>query len=228
MKCIKFILFLTLIIGADMFVFGQTVNNINVVPRGNTVEVTYDLIGEGLYDVKLFFSDDSGKTWKGPLKLVSGDVGVSQKKGVGKKILWDAVGEQHEFEGFLQFKIIAELILQPNLLKINDATALKLKKLQQRKTLWAVSTVLTAGIGAYSLTQTGKLYEQYKGATDNAADIRAKIETMNLVGPIALGLAGFSALEFILQSGKYKKSKKLALGSFYVPKGAGLSLSLNF
>lgn len=228
MRFIKLFLGLLLLFGSNHFAFSQAVSNVNVIPKGNSIEVTYDLGGEGLFDVKLYFSDDNAKTWKGPLKLVTGDVGAMQKKGVAKKIIWDAAGEQNEFEGVLQFKIVADLMDAQALPKISDAMSLKLKKINQQRTLWAVSTLITAGVGAYSLTQTTKLYEDYKNATNDAASIRSKIEGLNLIGPIALGLAGFSAVEFILQSAKYKKTKKAALSAVYVPKGAGLSFSLNF
>ena len=56
------------------------------------VDITYDVADpdSSTLTVYLKVSADGGKTWKGPVELVNGDVGVGIAPGIGKRLVWDA------------------------------------------------------------------------------------------------------------------------------------------
>ena len=56
------------------------------------VDITYDVADPDspTLTVYLKVSPDGGKTWKGPVELVSGDVGQHIAPGTAKKLVWDA------------------------------------------------------------------------------------------------------------------------------------------
>ena len=56
------------------------------------VDITYDVVDPDspTLTVYLKVSADGGKTWKGPVELVSGDVGQHIVPGTAKKLVWDA------------------------------------------------------------------------------------------------------------------------------------------
>jgi|LauGreDrversion4_2_1035121.scaffolds.fasta_scaffold58171_4 hypothetical protein len=220
--------------------FAQEVTNIKVTPTQSSIEITYDLDANAACSIVLYYSDDKAVTWKGPLQKVSGDVGASQMSGKGKKIIWDAASELGSVEGLLQFKIVATYVapqeqtlqskLQQRIIDVEKQKKdAKLTALKKKRNIWIVPAVVTAGVGGYAYAQTGTLYEKYKTATTDAAKIRGQVQTMALVYPIAFAAAGFSVIEFIIQNGKYskEKKKKVAFTPIYVPRGAGLNLTVS-
>lgn len=220
--------------------FAQEVTNIKVTPTQSSIEITYDLDANAACSIVLYYSDDKAVTWKGPLQKVSGDVGASQMSGKGKKIIWDAASELGSIEGLLQFKIVATYVapqeqtlqskLQQRIIDVEKQKKdAKLTALKKKRNIWIVPAVVTAGVGGYAYTQTGTLYEKYKTATTDAAKIRGQVQTMAVVYPIAFAAAGFSVIEFIIQNGKYskEKKKKVAFTPIYVPRGAGLNLTVS-
>jgi len=56
------------------------------------VDITYDVADPDgpTLTVYLKASADGGATWKGPVELVSGDVGLHIVPGSGKRLVWDA------------------------------------------------------------------------------------------------------------------------------------------
>ena len=231
-----------LLTGLSIFnnVFAQQVTNVNVQPKQTTIEISFDLVANPACTIVLYYSDDKAHTWKGPLQKVSGDVGANQISGSGKKIFWDAAGELGTVEGVLQFKIVAtypapqqqtsQSKLQQRIIYVEkQARDAKLIALKKKRNIWIFPALITAGVGGYAYLQTGTFYEKYKIATTDAANIHGQVQTMSLVYPIALATAGFSVVEFIIQNGKYskEKKKKVAFTPIYVPKGAGLNLTVN-
>lgn len=232
-----------LVFAAVMFMqvsFAQEVTNIKVQPTQSSIEISYDLEANAACTIVLYYSDDKAVTWKGPLQKVAGDVGSNQKSGKGKKIIWDAAGELGSIEGVLQFKIVATYTtpeqqtlqskLQQRIIDVEKQKKdAKLTALKKKRNIWIVPAVVTAGVGGYAYSQTGTLYEKYKTATTDAAKIRGQVQTMALVYPIAFAAAGFSVIEFIIQNGKVskEKKKKVAFTPIYVPRGAGLNLTVN-
>jgi hypothetical protein len=232
-----------LVFAAVMFMqaaFAQEVTNIKVQPTQSSIEISYDLEANAACTIVLYYSDDKAVTWKGPLQKVAGDVGANQMSCKGKKIVWDAAGELGSIEGVLQFKIVATYTspeqqtvqskLQQRIIDVEKQKKdAKLTALKKKRNIWIIPAVVTAGVGGYAYSQTGALYEKYKTATTDAANIRGQVQTMALVYPIAFAAAGFSVIEFIIQNGKYskEKKKKVAFTPIYVPKGAGLNLTVN-
>jgi len=76
----------------------QTISNVVAKQVGNTAVITYDLQCEDGVDISLFFSDDGGNTFKGPLKKVTGDVGSNITKG-NRSITWNTLQEQESLVG---------------------------------------------------------------------------------------------------------------------------------
>jgi hypothetical protein len=244
------LVYVWLILGASFFsvtLDAQTVSNVSVAMDGKNIEVSYDLEGDGVYNISLFYADSSGKNWIGPLKMVSGNVGQNQRAGLRKKIYWDAASEVSSIEGFFQFKVEAvETKPQLELANVNPTAqaeiipekpkkvltdlerrklTLVMEKAKKRRTPWLVGFLLMGGAGGFSYYQTGALYEKYKTATTDAASIRESINVFNYATPAALGLAGISFIEFLIKSGKYSSAKKaLAGASFkFTPRGVGLT-----
>lgn len=220
--------------------FAQQLTNISVQPKQTAIEISFDLKANAPCTIMLYYSDDKAFTWKGPLQKVSGAVGTNQISGRGKIIIWDAVNELGSIDGVLQFKIVATYItpqqqgvqskLQQRITEVEkqkqDARIISLKK---KRNIWFFPALVSAGVGGYAYTQTGPLYEKYKTATTDAANIRGQVQTMSMVYPIAFAAAGFSVIEYIIYNGKYsrEKKKKVAFTPIYVPKGAVLNLTVN-
>jgi hypothetical protein len=103
-------------------------------------------------------------------------------------------------------------------------------KYKKRKSLWLVSALVTGAAGTVSYLQAKSASDQYKIATTDAEDVYKKMELYNMISPIALGLAGFCTIEFILTSGKQAKARKLPVSFYPVPlkNGGGLGLTYNF
>ncbi len=76
----------------------QIVKNIEVIQEMKSVVVNYELITEDNCQVSLLLSKDNGKSWIGPLKRVSGDVGDEVASGK-KHIVWDVLSEFDELIG---------------------------------------------------------------------------------------------------------------------------------
>jgi hypothetical protein len=100
-------------------------------------------------------------------------------------------------------------------------------KYNNKKLIWGIGAIVTAGVGAFSIIQSNSLYSDYKTATTQANSIHSQIESLNIVSPIAFALAGFSALEFFVQQSKQNKVVKFKI----IPdKNAvsGIRLGLNY
>lgn len=90
-------------------VSGQSVSNVVARTEGEQVLITYDLagnVGES-YEVKLSCSKDGGKTFSVTPTKVSGAVNRWEAPGTAKSITWEAKKDLGEFEGNLQFKVLA-------------------------------------------------------------------------------------------------------------------------
>lgn len=104
----SFTLFFMTFVGYGMGVC-QTVTNVIAKAEGENISISYDLAGnEGeSYEVKVTFSRDGGKTFGGSPSRVSGAVNRWEAPGTSKVIVWEAKKELGDYEGSLQFKVIA-------------------------------------------------------------------------------------------------------------------------
>lgn len=103
-------------------------------------------------------------------------------------------------------------------------------KYKKRKNFWLTSTLISAGAGTAVFFSIKSRYSQYQNATYNAEMWHDKTVKMSEWEPVAFGIAGLCALEFIIQAAKQGKAKKNSL-SFYPQKfnqGAGFGLICKF
>lgn len=210
--------------------FSQEITNVRITQEGKNIVVLYYLGGKpGNYNVSLFYTLDDGKTWQGPLKYVTGDV-AGQMPGTNKKATWNAAVEKGQIEGNIQFKLYAEpaninnLVLdEPNAKPNYSPEYYKYKK---RKNLWLGSALVSSGVGVFSMIQASNYYSQYTTATTTAADLHQKVKLYDIISPIAFGVAGLCAIEFIIKSGKQSKAKKQTLGFYPKPINQGIGLGM--
>lgn len=210
--------------------FSQEIENVRISQEGTNIVVVYDLVGKpGRYDVKLFYTIDDGKIWRGPLSNVTGDV-IAQIPGLNKKANWNAASLNKPIESFIQFKLYAEVSnLKEEVIEKTNYPA-EYYKYKKSKNIWLGSAMVCSGIGVFSYLQSEAYYEQYQTATTGAADLHQKVKLYDQITPAAFGVAGLCALEFILKAGKQSKAKKQKL-SFYpqpIKNGAGIGLAYTF
>lgn len=226
-----FIIIVIILFSGLTSVFSQEVKNIRISQNGNRVNVLFDLAETSkTYKVDLYVTTDDGITWTGPLKSVSGDVGNNVPFGSNRQIIWDIVSEKGLDEGYMQFKVVAESlnIEQASTGKTNDTNA-EFKKYKTGKTISLTLALASAGTGIFAYIQGNKLYDEYKTATDNAADLHSKIQTYDLIYPIAFALAGASTVTFAIYAGKQNKLKKqLSFQPIPIRNGGGLLLTYKF
>ncbi len=212
--------------------FSQDIRNVRISQEGTSVLVMYDLIGKPApYNVSLFYTIDDGKTWQGPLKQVSGDISA-QMPDKDKKVFWNAAVEKGQMEGYIQFKLFAEMSESglPNIKAETGTYSPEYYKYKKSKSIWLISTLVGITVGSYSYLQAEDYYKQYQTATTDAADLHQKVKLYDQITPVAFGIAGLCALEFILKAGKQSKAKKQSI-SFYpqpIKNGAGIGLAYTF
>ena len=101
-------------LACSIFAADPIVSNVQAKQREGSrlVDITYDVADPDspTLTVYLKVSPDGGKTWKGPVELVSGDVGRGIVPGVGKRIEWDAGKEigPNQFGMRYRYKIGAD------------------------------------------------------------------------------------------------------------------------
>jgi len=87
-------------------------------PTSEKINIAYHLLETKklnlTYNINLYYSADLGKSFIGPMQLVSGDVGQSVPPGTSKQISWDFLNEAPNLAEKgntlkLQFKIIAQI-----------------------------------------------------------------------------------------------------------------------
>ena len=86
------------------------VSNVQAKQREGSrlVDITYDVVDPDspTLTVYLKVSPDGGKTWKGPVELVSGDVGQHIVPGYSKRLVWDAGKEMpNQYVANIRYKV---------------------------------------------------------------------------------------------------------------------------
>jgi uncharacterized protein (TIGR02145 family) len=93
---------LNLFIGLFLFftvkISAQKVSNVSNHQEQSTIIVSYDLETKSSCKIELYVSTNGGTTWQGPLKKVTGDVGVNVSSG-SKAIIWNVLEEFDELRG---------------------------------------------------------------------------------------------------------------------------------
>jgi hypothetical protein len=107
-KLLTFVILVTFAINTH----AQQVKDVNPMQQGNKMIIKYKIEGAKFYqkfNVDLYLSRDGGKTFDGPLKAVSGDVGKGITGGE-HQIVWDVFKDVNNLEGDIVFDVKAELI----------------------------------------------------------------------------------------------------------------------
>ena len=94
MKKLVTFIFAFLCLGATLS--AQTVSNVRFEQENSHVKITYSL--DKTADITISVSEDGGKTWRAPLKQVSGGVGKQVQPG-SKTIYWNVLAEYDQFVG---------------------------------------------------------------------------------------------------------------------------------
>jgi hypothetical protein len=86
----------------------QSVNGVNARISGQSILIEYELLTDYPCMISLYYSNDSGKSWNGPLNQCTGDVGTINTAGA-KQILWRVLDEIEDLSGNeIQFKVLAQ------------------------------------------------------------------------------------------------------------------------
>jgi hypothetical protein len=102
----RFLILSGLIIITLSSTYSQTVSDVAFSQKNQQIEISYNLTGSKFYQyfsVAVYVSNNGGQTFKGPLKQVSGDVGIDIAGGRNKKITWDVFKEMTDFGGNVLF-----------------------------------------------------------------------------------------------------------------------------
>lgn len=102
------VIFICLITDLD----AQKIGRVSFQQEENKIIVNFAIKGAEKgqsFNADIYISTDGGKTFKGPLVEVSGDIGEGIEAGK-KKIVWDVLDEMPTLEGDIVFEIRAEII----------------------------------------------------------------------------------------------------------------------
>jgi len=93
----------------------------------NLIRVRYDLKGKNkrAYNINLYYSDNQGNTFRGPLRSVYGDVGEGFAPGPDKQITWEFKKDNPYFRGKKQVTFRIEAIELPKIGKGGPQHAVK-------------------------------------------------------------------------------------------------------
>jgi hypothetical protein len=125
------VLFIFLLLNINNL-FSQEISNIHFELRDKLIYIYYDLIDgskKATYDVKIFYCDNGGNKFKGPLKHVTGSVGKGISAGKGKLIVWNVLNENDNLIGEIKFSITAN----PHYIKTPNIKAPKSKSYSKKK-----------------------------------------------------------------------------------------------
>ncbi|HAS41331.1 MAG TPA: hypothetical protein DCS93_12670 [Microscillaceae bacterium] len=155
--------------------------------------------------VQLFYSKDGGKTFEGPMKSVLGDAGENITPGKEKKIYWDFLIDDPNFEGKnISFKIKA-FLMNPSIKAIprggpaNALLSLVAPGLGDMRVrsggLWygviTVGAFTTLGTGLYLRASARNNYDSYQNARDaqSARDLLNKANQQNNLSTVLINAA---------------------------------------
>ncbi len=218
----------------------QSVKNIKaeIDKINRRINITYDLHSKNKYDkynIEVYVSRDSGKTFKHRLEYVTGKVGKGISPGVGKAIQWLFLKEDPFFDGKnVVFKIRTTLDIDAQRrrtmsLEGPEATWRSAvfpgwgdKKVNGMKNFWIIgaSCYSLVGTGLLIRSQANKNFDKYKSAmsVESADNFFEKSEKQGRLSNILIvaGIAGWvgDIIYVAVKGNKNKKEKeKLINGS---------------
>lgn len=154
-----------------------------------------------LYGIQLYYSQDKGKNYIGPLQKVSGAVGKDVTPGE-KLIIWDYHDEDSTFNGQdVIFKLSVSYRPDPNFLGGPENALYSLAvpgwgdtKVWQKPKFWYLNTIATYGLigtGVYYRIKSNQTKNEYlnSNSTEEAQDLFDKSNKQKITGS-SLILAG--------------------------------------
>lgn len=226
--------------------FTQEIGNIRVSQTGNRINILFDLSGIGQATrISLFYSNNDGQTWNGPLKFLHGDTNNLPIPSIDRRIIWDALSELGDIVGELRFKVIADftVVSVPSVETImtkslstdkpwkNDP---EFKKHRNAGSIWLITTLASAGIGGRTLMESIKTQNEYQkalniGIKSDINELEGKKKSLDVTKVFAFGSAGLSAALFILQSSnKSKVRNRYKAQPITMTEGGGIILTYYF
>lgn len=161
------------------------------------IRIDYSLkaSGKARFLVQLFYSKDGGQTFEGPMKSVLGDAGENISMGKEKKIYWDFLIDDPNFNGKgISFKIKA-FLMNPTIYArpvggpANALLSLVAPGLGDMKVrrgggwygLITAAAFTTLGTGLYLRLRAQTNYDKYKTATspEGASDLLGTAQSQN-------------------------------------------------
>ncbi|MEP4092503.1 MAG: hypothetical protein ABJM00_08105, partial [Reichenbachiella sp.] len=142
----KLLIALSVLFALSGQMHAQNLKISSVSLKGNDVIINYDLLDENLehkYTLSLYSSQDN---FVQPLKMVEGDIGIDQKIGGNKSVVWhakDELGEQ--FKGDVSLEVKGRIYI-PFVTLDNFADISSIKRGKDYNVTW------TAGRGSNVLT----------------------------------------------------------------------------
>ncbi len=202
------ILVCAVVLTSSVQVFSQKLQILDAVldEPNNTIEITYDLSSgnDKKFNVSLYFSNDGGKTFKGPVERVSGDVGAQVSSGSAKKIYWNYFYEDEEFTGEnLVFNVKAKVVEYLGATQLMGSKAALYSvivpglgdyKVRNGKNYWLLTVGTWGLMGSGLIARSGarKDYDNYLNASDvNSANqsyqsAENKFKTFKALNTIAI------------------------------------------
>ena len=103
------------------------------------------------------------------------------------------------------------------------------KKTKTSKIIFLGSAIASSGLGFFAFSQGNSLYSEYETGSNDAANLRKKIETFDMITPLAFGLAGICGAGFVLKTVKAGNIRKqLSIHAYPDRTGSGVSLTYTF
>ena len=102
--------------------------------------------------------------------------------------------------------------------------------LQRHKTMrniWLGGAVATGAVGGFAVVRSNSLYNDYKTAREDAADIRGRFKTFDVIAPVAFIVSGVCLSQAILQFSKQKKLEQ-RMGLHVIPLHEGLAIGFTW
>lgn len=128
--------------------------------------------------------------------------------------------------GFSSAKTI-DFVLPGKAAKPVEADVTTDHKHKKLKTIWMAAGIASLGTGVYAYTQSNRLYDEYKTATDEASDLRQKIKTYDTITPVALGVSALSAVQVYIHLKKQSgPTRQIAITA--APAGSGGALVIRY
>ncbi|MBV6640846.1 MAG: hypothetical protein KI791_09010 [Cyclobacteriaceae bacterium] len=221
------ILFCIFLLTASVRVFSQKLQIIDAIldEPNNTIEIVYDLSGSNqAFSINLYYSNDGGKTFKGPVERVSGDVGVQILPGEAKKIYWNYFYEDEEFTGEnLVFNIRATRMDFLGTTKVMGPKAALYSvlvpglgdyKVRNGKSYWLVTAGTWGLMGSGLIARSGarKDYDNYLNATDvttanqSFQSAQNKFKTFKTLNTIAIAIWAADVVGVFIKGNKNEKA----------------------